>query len=58
MNKIFTAKMLDKRFMVIVMILMLFISSLSAVASQRGKLERNRDLLNMIELYQVLPDHM
>lgn len=57
MNTIYINKALDKRTMVTVMVLILLISSLSAVASQRGKLERNRDLQKQIESAQVLPDH-
>lgn len=57
MNEKFTAKMLDKRFIVTAITMILFISSLEAVASQRGKQERSRDLQKQIESSQVLPDH-
>ena len=57
MDNVHFTKRVKSRLLIIVMIFLMIITSSFATASQRGKLERSRDLQKQIESSQVLPDH-
>lgn len=57
MDTLHETKRVKSRLIVIAVIFVLIISSLVTTASQRGKLERSRDLQKQIESSQVLTDH-